>query len=395
MPPLDSPRFPLLPIRFRIWDNGGMAAVFRQALIFNRPSMRRVWATAMLDLAACGIVLLARWFYVFRELLFSMAHEALGLQSTPFVLSGLGIVAFVISLLIKRNRAGWPAMKEHLAKHLLESLVPAAGALLLFFLYNVIHTIPARIYRDARVITIPNVPASSPPPYAYRRVTRSTKTPGRQLKLIFKDSPLFTAARKESIADQMEEFYLYLKGIGFDPPTQVPPLGTGPIAASAGIFPGPAYWGSISIAEKSVDDPLMVHSAYAQYAFPVILNASTPGELTFRYRLPASLICHVYYVDSFDNHEPTSLNPGASDTGAWVAALWEIRRVYGRSFADSALMYAIQSFDDEAGVTSARQEESFSQYFYHRFSFGEQVVDNQFKKLKAINDILRRRNLIP
>lgn len=48
----------------------------------------------------------------------------------------------------------------------------------------------------------------------------------RKLKLISKSSPLFTPARKERIADQMEASYRYLLKVGFDAPTEVPPIGT-------------------------------------------------------------------------------------------------------------------------------------------------------------------------
>jgi hypothetical protein len=231
-------------------------------------------------------------------------------------------------------------------------------------------------------------------PPSQPKETSSHRQRLRELKLIFKDSPLFTTARRERIADQMEDFYLYLKGIGFEPPKEVPPLGTGPFAASASITPGPAYWGSLIIANKSVDDPLMIHSAYARYACPEILKAFTLTELVNSYRMSASLICNVYYVDSFNNHDPQLLNP-KSDTDAWVAALWEIRTACGRGFTDTALLYAIKSFDDEGGVHSASTAKSFSEYFSGRFRSGESVADNQFHNLKTVNDILRKRQLIP
>lgn len=59
-----------------------------------------------------------------------------------FALSGLGATAFVISIVIKRYTHGNDAMTQHLVKHLLESLVPAAVAFALFVLWNMFYSSP-------------------------------------------------------------------------------------------------------------------------------------------------------------------------------------------------------------------------------------------------------------
>lgn len=63
-------------------------------------------------------------------------------KTNIFVLSGLGLTAFAISLGIKCCTQGKVAMRQHVTKHLLEGLIPAAGALLLFVVWNMFYWSP-------------------------------------------------------------------------------------------------------------------------------------------------------------------------------------------------------------------------------------------------------------
>jgi hypothetical protein len=239
---------------------------------------------------------------------------------------------------------------------------------------------------------------AQPPPNAQGQAasppkTRPTNPKARELKLIFKESPIFTAERKEDITNQMELFYDYLVRVGFDPPREVAPLGVAETASGGGVFPGPAYWAQLIIAEKSIDNPLMIHNAYARFAFPLMLNAWNPGAPGWQFRMPASWVCIGYYVDSFDNKQPRALNT-QSVVDPWLGALWDIRMSFGSSFADRTLFYAVKSFDDEGGTSSAQEARSFRDYFVGRILFGETVLDNQFKNYEGVTRILEARGLL-
>jgi hypothetical protein len=106
----------------------------------------------------------------------------------------------------------------------------------------------------------------------------------------------------------MEKFYLYLTKVGFDLPKEVPPLDTARFAGAVFLSPGPIYWGHLAISEKSIDDPKSAQPAYARYAFPALLGAYDPANLSRGlsgdHRIRASWICEKYFVSSFNDKEP-------------------------------------------------------------------------------------------
>lgn len=195
----------------------------------------------------------------------------------------------------------------------------------------------------------------------------------------------------------MENFYLYLTKIGFELPREVPPLGTANFAGGAFLSPGPIYWSQLTISEKSIDDPRSAQSAYARYAFPTLLGADNPANLSrglsWDHRIRASWVCEKYFISSFNDKEP-SLSPG-NGIDNWVGALWDIRKACHKAFTDSALFYALKSFDDEGGRNPQQENKPFDEYFAGTFTMGVSVVDNNGRNLATINAILRGRKLIP
>jgi hypothetical protein len=139
--------------------------------LLRRPSVLRIFKRVGFSVTGCAVVVLARWAYMSWDKFASSAvREAwtLSRQTNIFVLSGLGIAAFAIGVAIKWYRNGWAAVKDHLAKHLLESLLPAVGALVLLFAYNLFHTVPERIRRDAKgALPFPSLRHQSPPATAW------------------------------------------------------------------------------------------------------------------------------------------------------------------------------------------------------------------------------------
>jgi hypothetical protein len=137
-------------------------------LIFIKLSSRRIWKWTTLGIGMVAIAALARLLLLHLGFLLSEAF-GLSLKSlrVPFVLSGLGAIALFINLAIKWCSQDWRAAKDHLRKHLLESQIPAAGALAIFFLYNLVYVVPHQL----RVVSVkaPEVsfhipPAPEPPP---------------------------------------------------------------------------------------------------------------------------------------------------------------------------------------------------------------------------------------
>lgn len=111
--------------------------------------MRRIWICVGLEFALFFLIVLGLSAPLTSAFLYSTAREAWSLVGrTPFVLTGIGLLSLLITLATKWRRQGRAAAKDHLSKHLLESLLPAAFALTLIFLYNVLIAVPHRIRTD-------------------------------------------------------------------------------------------------------------------------------------------------------------------------------------------------------------------------------------------------------
>jgi hypothetical protein len=116
--------------------------------------------------------------------------------------------------------------------------------------------------------------------------------------LTFSDSPIFTVQRRRRIQEVIDEFRTYLKDVGFDISQQVFPIETrsGKSIGMAFISPGSVYDGKLLIGEKSIDDPAVIRTAYAQYYFMTTIgdiqtSAGESGQLAMVYER--------YYLDSY------------------------------------------------------------------------------------------------
>ena len=215
---------------------------------------------------------------------------------------------------------------------------------------------------------------------------------GPELKLIFKDSSLFTPSRKQRIAGEMEKFYRYLVELGLEAPKEVPPLGVREQGAfgMAGTFPGPVYLDSVGLPSSALDDPMTPVRGYAMYCFPFMLRVSSrPFGADRRQR--ASWIFQSYFVSSFNGKRPQT---GTSDIAKWIDGLWDIRQRYGQDFADRLVPFGLKSLSD-FGDEGGNEKLDFTTYFYNSVMLGESVVDNDFSKMPKINQILELRGLVP
>ena len=114
--------------------------------------------------------------------------------------------------------------------------------------------------------------------------TNTTKPPRvtvPEVSLIFKESPLFTAERKQRVTAVINDFYLYLKGIGFPIEKELPPLGVSNynVLSMSGSFPGTIYDRQIYLPKNSLDNADAVRKVYASYVFRRLFG--TFGEGSF------------------------------------------------------------------------------------------------------------------
>lgn len=193
------------------------------------------------------------------------------------------------------------------------------------------------------------------------------------IKMTFKSSPVFTAKRRKEIVWNLNEYYRYLQKVGFEFPTEIPPLGLTPPHGLmlGGGTQGPAYYSSLFIPEDSVDNPDVLRSVYSSYIFDRILVWPDAYKTGFSRAEAeddeeAAWIFSCYFPASYSGHRVCSNEvPGHN----WLDALWETRNKYGQDYTDSLLCYTMMTW----GVPS-KYADNFDRFFRYRLVGGESVV---------------------
>jgi hypothetical protein len=227
-------------------------------------------------------------------------------------------------------------------------------------------------------------PRSEPPHLKAEKKSTETQRPKPtpQLNLIFKNTPLFTEARKERIAEEMEKFYRYLVRLGLDAPRDLPPIGvTKGGDRGVVIYPFPVYMSSIYISEKSIDDPRAARGAYSSYCFFVLLDAYNPNrhDRDSDRRHTAAWVFRDYFEASFSKSPPPS---GTSQLYKWLAVLWDVRQQLGEAPTDRMVAFTLKSFND---FTDLNPKEDFDYYFYLSMVRGGAVIfDNKDSSWRQI-----------
>jgi hypothetical protein len=312
-----------------------------------------------------------------------------------------GLVIAVIAAMVKDVRwllwvsaplfvfGSWAAVRAIPSTLLRRTCVSFASGLIccsLWYLYSKLAP-PREVVAAVPSLSVPPIP-----PPAAQKPHPANPPRQRQLRLIFKDSPLFTKARKDRIMNRMEDFYLYLKGIGLDElPKEIPPIGVGGNYGASLIYPGPIYLGTVTIPETAIDDPAAPVIVYGQYSFGYLMDVHNFNKSNQDRRQRASWIFEVYFVSSFLKKKPPD---GASDIAVWGNFLWDVRRQYGQQFSDTATVFALKAFND-FGEEGGNQKLDLNTYLRNSFVAGESVADDNLKKMQGINDLLRKYKLIP
>jgi hypothetical protein len=217
------------------------------------------------------------------------------------------------------------------------------------------------------------------------------KWPKREITvaITFKDSPLLTQKRRKNIEIDLDDFYRYLKNVGFDFPKDIPPIGVSPSHSVmlSGGGGGPAYYSSLIISEDVLDTPGIVRTVYAAYTFNRILvwpDAWRPNQPRAQAEDDevAAWVYACYFPRSFGGQETCDSNaPGHK----WIDAMWAVRRKYGQEYADSLMCYTLKMWRD----TPSKYAENFDRFLRYRLAVGETVKDNSADRYFELNGIFQ------
>jgi hypothetical protein len=169
-------------------------------------------------------------------------------------------------------------------------------------------------------------------------------------------------------------------------------------------FPDEALNSSIDIDDQRIDDPMIVRSAYADFAFPLLLKTNDRSSIGYAFRRGTSQVMANYYNFSYSGRT-WELNGHALPMRpeSWESALWEIRNACGKDFTDRVLFYMFKQIDifssdpkfyrDPQGIFTISQKD-FNEYFFGGLLAGDNVIDDNFQKRPLIGSILKAHGLL-
>jgi hypothetical protein len=221
------------------------------------------------------------------------------------------------------------------------------------------------------------------------------KWPKREILVgvTFKDSPVLTQKRRKNIEIDLDDFYRYLRSLGFDLPSEIPPIGVSPphSVMLGGGGGGPAYYSSLIISEDVIDTPGIIRTVYAGYTFNRILVwpdawKSNLSRVQVEDDEVAAWVYECYFPKSFGG-QPTC--DGRAPGHQWVDAMWEVREKYGQEYADSLMCYALKMWRD----IPSKYLDSFDRFFRYRIAAGETAKDNSTDRYFELNAIFQRHGI--
>ena len=128
-------------------------------------------------------------------------------------------------------------------KKVLTILMDAVGAVVIVFaigfLWELYWNVPHQIRDQSNSIAPPPLPsAPMPPPYALNQgaSSRPIGAVSPTVQPFFKDSPVFTTSNRAIVTGEINKFHDYLTTVGFQPPTEIPPVGS--MEAAGGLVGG-------------------------------------------------------------------------------------------------------------------------------------------------------------
>jgi hypothetical protein len=212
------------------------------------------------------------------------------------------------------------------------------------------------------------------------------------ITMTFKQSPIL-ATEQQRIEWTLNSYFLYLKKIGFDLPTEIPPLGLNPphsiILVSGGIL-GPISTHSIYIPEDTIDNADNIRFAYSIYTFNHLLvwpdmlkTGITRAEA--EHDEVAAWIAECYFPASFAGH---LVCEKGTQGYKWTEALWEVRSRLGQDYADGLVCYTVKHW----GIVPSKYVGEFDKFFRYKLASGQSVKDNP-NTGREIDAIFKRHGL--
>lgn len=209
-------------------------------------------------------------------------------------------------------------------------------------------------------------------------------------RLLFSDSPLFTPERKEHIEKTIDDFRHYLKGVGFDVSMPVPPIRIQPgkVTLMIRATPDTAYDDSLAIGKETIDDPMILREAYANYYFS---RALRPVETADHRNVPLVYVYSSYFVDSYPGGQrfPTS---SQTDISRWIKALRDLRKQFGTETTDKALCIGLQRLSQRDWRDA--NFKSDNDYISNVIKLGFETLVNDFSESEKIDTVLRKYRLM-
>jgi hypothetical protein len=264
----------------------------------------------------------------------------------------------------------------------------------------------------------PPQPVLSPP--AATEVPPQPSVPGK-LDLIFKDSPLFTKKRRETIKQDMSGFAAYLQVLGVPIPTDIPPIGIDTTNAKATGWSfndqrnSKYYYNKFTLQQGMLDDRRKITDAFCAfvigrfiYKLPPPLTpysekqtpqqfydaTHTPEQMDNTYRWMASVQLRQYLNHSYwDQRFAKNQQPVCPDQGDGMAYyFWKIRMRFGKEFTDKLAVFTLRAVVDKPYTDPSQH---YRQYFYERLRMADSVIDNENAKMPGIDAILKECAWLP
>jgi hypothetical protein len=260
--------------------------------------------------------------------------------------------------------------------------------------------------------TVPTTPAPVVDESSRSRPTSAIERP--LLRLMFKDSPLFTTERRDRITKDVSGFAAYLEGLGIPVPKDIPPIGvdTKDPKASAWSFNDQSstkyYYNKFMLGPSTLDDRQKITEAFGTFvigrflykpppAVPIEENQTpqqfydalhTPEQMDYAYRWMASVamtqyLNHSYWNRPFDKNQ----QPVCPDQGDGMAYyFWKARLSLGKQFTDKLAAFTLRAVIDKPYTDSSQH---YRQYFYERLTMADSVIDNESAKMPSFDAILK------
>jgi hypothetical protein len=188
------------------------------------------------------------------------------------------------------------------------------------------------------------------------------------LTLVFSESPLITAANRRMITAEFDNAQDYLKGVGFEVPTPIPPIqASNQVRGDSTALvsnPSTLYGDSIFLYGKSVNDRDAIRAAYFRWAFHRLLEVGKYDLLEHGNRWDSVGVVSSYFDESYSNRNLRGVRQD------WIDALWEMRETFTPKVMDTIMLYTVKTFQEYGD-----SKDNFDVYFWNRVSSAISVID--------------------